>query len=327
MTLANDPLHRAWVEIASVNPDLVAGFRPSLLCIVAVGPDRSYKIVGSGFIIAANTEFALAITAKHVLVDGTTRVQRPLQLHAPSALFVTPSLPSIEREKLRAVWMGHEHADMLNVRHMRLNNTTDLACCVVMPQEIFTDPFLATSIPLDMAVPRVGDIVHMVSHATLLIDEIIAPTDPTGKGQTIQLYKSVSIRIGTVTGVYPQGLRQYRWPCFTTTIPAEPGMSGGFTFLPRDGQTIAACGIICADNSSEEARTNQMLPGESVVASAWPALGLRYPDTIPSMPDGLTHSIYTMMRSGRIGKAIGGLDQIRFLEKKDGDCVIERLNE
>jgi len=234
---------------------------------------------------------------------------------------VTPSLPSIEREKLRAVWMGHQHADMLNIPHVGFNNTTDLACCVVMPQDIFTHPFLATSIPLDMAVPRVGDIVHMVSHATLLIDEIAPPTDLTGKDQTIQLSKSVSIRIGTVTGVYPRGLRQYRWPCFTTTIPAEAGMSGGFAFLPRDGQTIAACGIICADNSSEEARTNQMLPGESVAASAWPALGLRYPETIPPMPNGLTHSIYTMMQSGRIDKAIGGLDQMRFLEKEGKRCA------
>jgi len=324
MTLPNDSLRRSWVEIAAVNPDLVANFRPSLLCFVAVAPGRHYQIVGTGFVIAANNDFALAMTAKHVLVEGAERIQRPTPSHASSALFVHPTQPSLDPQKLRAVWMGQQHADMLNVLHAGYNDTTDLACCVVMPQESFVEPFRATSIPLDMAVPRTGDVVHLISQAALLVEEAVPPTDPSGRGQTIRFTKSVSIRIGTVTGVYPQGLRQYKWPCFTTSIPVEPGMSGGFTFLPRDGQTIAASGIVCADASPDEARTNQMLPGESIIACAWPALGLRFPDAIPSTPEGVTHSLYAMVRSGRVDVAVGGLDGIQFVEQDNGDCTIAR---
>jgi hypothetical protein len=320
--IANDPESRAWVEIASVNPELVAQFRPSLLCMIAVAPDHSYHIIGSGFVIAASKQFALAITATHVLVDFAARIQRPAQSHAPTALFVGPSVPSIEPQKLRAAWMGDTHTDMLIIPHVGFNATTDLSCCLTIPQAKFDGTFLATSIPLDTAVPRVGDIVHMVSNAGLAIHELVPPSDPTGKGQTVQLIKSVSIRVGVVTGVHQGGFRQYRWPCFTTTIPAEPGMSGGFVFLPRDGQTIAACGMIA--HSSEDARTNQKLPGESVIASVWPALGLRCPETIPLVPNGLTHSIYTMMQLGRIEMAVGGLDHIRCEEKENGDCIIER---
>jgi hypothetical protein len=326
MTVPNDPLKRAWVEVAPVNPDLVAQFRPALLCILAVAPGRSYQIVGTGFVIAANSEFALAITAKHVLVDGVARIQRPRQIHAPSAPLVAPSLPSIESEKLRVVWMGDKHADMLTMVHAGFNETTDLACCIVVPQPNVTHPFLATSIPLDMGVPRIGDVIHMISHAGLTLDEIDPPIDPSGKGQSLRVSKSVSIRIGTVTGVYPGGLRQYRWPCFTTSIPAEPGTSGGFTYLPREGQTIAACGVVCADNSSQEARANQMLPGESIVGSAWPAIGLRCPEIIPSEPENSTSSLYSLMRSGRIDMAIGGLDHIRVVKNGLGDCTIIRLD-
>jgi len=51
-------------------------------------------------------------------------------------------------------------------------------------------------------------------------------------------------------------------------------MSGGFVFAPKDGETIAACGVVCADNSSMEARGSLLLSGESVVGLTYMALGL-----------------------------------------------------
>jgi hypothetical protein len=169
-----------------------------------------------------------------------------------------------------------------------------------------------------------GDVVHVISQDGMLLDERAPPTDASGKEQVLSLTKRVSIRIGVVTGVHPQGLRHYTWPCFTTSVPAEPGMSGGFVTLPRDGETIAACGIICADSSSSDARIDQTKCGESIIACAWPALGLRVPETIPSTPETPTLSLYEMMKSGRIDRPAGGLECIRFAEKDHGDCVLER---
>jgi len=125
-------------------------------------------------------------------------------------------------------------------------------------------------------------------------------------------------------GGYPGGLRQYKWPCFTTSIPADPGMSGGFVTLPQDGKTIAVCGIVCADNSTDEARSDSLQCGDSVIACAWPALSLRVPESIPSTQTTPTYTLLEMMRAGRIDKAVGGIDQINLVERDNGDCTIER---
>lgn len=324
MPIPSDPLQRWWVEVGPENPQRVEELRPSLLAFLAFGPGREASLAGSGFIIAGSPEFALAITAKHVLTEGVGRTQKPWSQQAPSALFVNSSAPALtlDPQKVKLVWMGSQHADMLNVGHVGYNDGLDAACCIVTPQEGAALSFQPTAIPIDTEVPVVGEVIHMVSLDGMTVDEQMPPTDASGKGQTISMTRRVSIRIGVVTGVYPTGLRHYRWPCFTTSIPAEPGMSGGFVALPREGKTIAACGIVCADSSPDEARTSFLHCGESIIACTWPALALRVPDSMPSTPATPTLTLYELMRSGRVDKAIGGIDQIEITELDNGDCSI-----
>src|SRR5713101_1118995 len=204
MPIPHDPLCRWWVEASAENPAQVEALRPSLLAFTAFGPGREPGFAGSGFVIA--------------------RMQRPSAAHAPSALFIPANLnkPSLDPEKLKVTWMGARHANMMNVLHVGYNETLDIACCVIAPQELHAAPFQPVSIPVDTAVPNVEEMVHMASLDNMTIDELVPPTDASGIGQTISLTRRVSIRIGVVTGIYPGGLRQYRWPCFTTSIPAEP---------------------------------------------------------------------------------------------------------
>jgi hypothetical protein len=213
---------------------------------------------------------------------------------------------------------------MLDVLHIGYNDTLDLACCIIAPQEQHAAPFHPVSLPIDTAVPVADDVVHMISLDNMSISELQPPRDASGIGHAMSLTRRVSIRVGVVTAAYPQGFRQYRWPCFTTSIPAEPGMSGGCVVLPREGKTIAACGIVCADNSVIEARTDFFQCGESVVASAWTALCLRAPDQIPSTPETPTRTLYEMMRAGHLDPAVGGIDSIDVVEMADGDCKIRR---
>jgi hypothetical protein len=322
MPIPNDHLQRSWIEVAATNPSLVANLCPSLLAFMAVGPGRVASFAGTGFIIDGSPEFAAVLTAKHVLTEGIARLQRPTS-HAPSALFVPVSAnrPYLDPEKLKVCWMGSQHANMMNVAHVSYNDALDIACCVITPQDQYAHPFRPVSIPIDTAVPKIGEVVQMISLDNMLVDELVAPADAEGIGQVISLHRRVSIRLGTVTGVYPEGFRQYRWPCFTSSIPAEPGMSGGFVFLPRDGKTISACGLVCADNSPSEARSNQDQSGESVIACAWPALALHLPEAIPSAPDRPTHSLYQFMRDGRVAEAIGGIGQIEVVERGGGNLT------
>ncbi len=101
-------------------------------------------------------------------------------------------------------------------------------------------------------------------------------------------------------------------------------MSGGLVVSPREGKTISACGIVCADNSTSEARANHLVCGESVIACAWPALALRVPNSIPTTPKTKTRSLFEFIRSGDMPMAVGGIDHIDMIEQENGDCKIRR---
>jgi hypothetical protein len=312
------------VECSAENPAEVDKLRPSLISFIAFDRGREANFVGTGFFIAGEPDCALALTAKHVLTEGVPFFQGPTRSHATSALFIPTSSnqPSLEPEKLKIVWMGTSHAGMLNIPYVSYNETLDLACGVIMPQEVGATPFQPASVLIDTNTPNMGDVVHLISCDNMIVTEIQPPTDRAGIGQTISLNRRVSIRIGVVTGLYPQGYRQYRWPCFTTSIPAEPGMSGGFVTVPRANTPIAACGIVCADNSSSGARKNSKLSGESVIACAWTSLSLRVAETIPYDASRPTITLHRLMASSGMPMALGGLGRIRITENGEV-CSIE----
>jgi hypothetical protein len=314
------------MECSAENPAEVDKLRPSLISFIAFDRGREANFVGTGFLIAGDPDCALALTARHVLTEGVTFFQGPTRSHAASALFVPANAnqPSLEPEQLKVLWMGSSHAGMLNIPHANYNDTLDLACAVIMPQQIEPTPFQPASILIETTTPNVGDTIHLISADNMIATELQPPADRTGIGQTLRLDRRVSIRVGVVTGLHPTGFRQYRWPCFTTSIPAEPGMSGGFVTKPRPNAAIAACGIVCADNSSNEARRDNNLCGESVVACAWTSLGLRVPQTIPCAASDPTITLHRLMASGGMSMALGGLDNIRITENGE-DCSIEYL--
>ncbi|MDO8436672.1 MAG: hypothetical protein Q7S69_00700 [Nitrosomonadaceae bacterium] len=332
MPIPNDPQNRYWVDVSSANPKLVDKFRPCLVGFLAFDYGQVPDLAGTGFVTSSFgfspnkkiADLAIVITAKHVLTEGVLNIQRPIPRHAPSALFVPTSskAPLLHEEKLRALWMGSESGDLLFARHLSYHDSLDLACCLLAPQESYATQFRPISIPLDTTRPFVGDIVHMVSQGGMKISDRLPPTGVKGTGQSFMVHRNVSIRIGTVTAIYPQGFRQYPWQCFTTSIPAEPGMSGGFIYLPRDGSQIAACGIVCADNSIPEAHTDYSLCGESVIACAWVALTLKVPQRYAS--DAPMRTLLEMMKMGAMAPAVGGIDHIQIIDREDGGVTIKR---
>ena len=327
MPIPNDPENRHWVDISSANPERVDDFCPCLVGFLAHDYGHKPDIAGTGFITGAGADFSIVITAKHVVTEGVLNIQRPVPRHAPSALFVPASskIPSLNEEKLRTFWVGSENTDMLLVRHLSYHDSEDLACCIVAPQKPYATQFKPRPIPLDTARPSVGDVVHMVSQGGMKISGYSPPTGVKGAGQRFMVHRNVSIRVGTVTAIYPQGFRQYPWQCFTTSIPAEPGMSGGFVYLPREGSQIAACGIVCADNSIPEAHTNYLVCGESVIACAWVELSLPVPQYHAS--DSPMYTLLEMMKTGAMIPAVGGIDHIQIIDRDDEGFTIERSDQ
>ena len=279
--------------------------------------------MGSGFVVGGDKDgqYALIFTAKHVL-DGVRDFQRPEQKHALSALpeFIIQQKVSIKPSDLKVAWMGSESASMMNVVYVFYSETLDIACCIVMPEE--KDNFLPYSVPLDTRIPVIGDTVHMISCAGMKVSETIAPRSQDGIGQLLEIERSVNIRVGSVTGVYKSGLRHYNFPCFTTSIPAEPGMSGGFVYLPKEGTTVAACGMVCADNSTTKARKSMLHSGESLIASTWPALGLSVADSLDNEAPKVT--IYDLVKSGRMHLCGDSINQFEVIKLKGNDYSVHR---
>ena len=281
--LPNDELGRYWAELSGHNPHEVDKLRPTLVTFLAFDRYRNVTqqtTVGTGFVIGRLTNgFAVVLTAKHVF-DGIQRVQSPDVTHARTSLFVPEgrNLPSPEPGKLKVLWGGSsEHAAMLDVGWIHYADPMDLAICIVKTQPELPHVFEPACIPLDLSTPKIGELVHMISIGAQEAEELAPPRGEGGFGQHLLLQRTVSIRMGTVTGVYPTGYNQYRFPCFTPTIVAEPGMSGGFVYTPRDKQTIAACGVVSAELSGLSGVTNQRTCGESLISSTWPTLALKLP--------------------------------------------------
>lgn len=315
-----DPERRAWIEVSGANPGEVERLKPTLVAFLAFDRERTPRLAGTGFVIAGDAGLALVATAKHVLAEGVSQFQGLGRSSAPSAIFVPDRANlSLSPEHLKAVWVDGRSAGLLNIHCASYNASGDLAVCAIGPQVHEPPPFDPRSVPFHTELPSVGDPAQLVSIDEMTVAESEPPSDRTGQGQVLTIFRRLSIRLGVVTGVFPDGLRQYRWPCFTTSIPAEPGMSGGYVCIPKPGTTVAACGVVCADASSEEARVNQSLAGESIIGCTWPALGLPLPEHI-GLPK--TRTLLEMAKNGDIPMPVGGIEHISFTTNQRDQCRI-----
>ena len=314
MVILRDPMQREWVENADANPDFVQYIKPSLVSFMAFNRGREARFAGTGFIIAGDSNGAVVVTARHVFDEGIVGIQRPENLAAGANFFSLSRYrqPSIDPRHLKAQWVGGRSGEMLDVIYAEYFDDIDICVCVVRPQSDHVSQFVPATVPLFLEAPTIGAEVVVVAYRFLVINELVAPQEAGGRGQVIQTETSVSMRLGTITGVYLSGYRQYRWPCFTTSVPAEPGMSGGFAYLPASGETISACGIVSADNSTMEARASFAIAGESVMTMSWPALALRLPDVMPPQADTQMRSLLERMLDGNLPSAIGDLGRMRI---------------
>ncbi len=302
--MPGDTLGRAWIEVSGANPVLVNDYRQSLVSFLAFDRDHVATFAGTGFVMCGDHEKAIVITARHVL-DYVWQLQRSDSIsHSPS----------LAPKDFKVLWMGSDNAALMNVAHVSFNHSSDVAVCIITPQESIAPPFAPKSIPLHPIVPVVGQVVHMVSVGNLVAEETSPPEERDGKGLCLKILRSISIRVGTVTGSHPNGHRQYDWPCFTTSIPAEPGMSGGFVTVPEDGVTVAACGVVSADSFSVNARTDQVHCGNSIIACSWPAFGLTVPELIGGSEDGISQSLLELARNGNVPGPLGGIGHLSIAD-------------
>ncbi|WP_284620098.1 hypothetical protein [Aquabacterium humicola] len=315
----------AWLDVSGTNQALVELYRPTLVAFMALNRASVPKVCGTGFVLAAAGGRAVVLTARHVFDDAAKHqrptLKRPL---APGLFDETPSLPSTLPSDLIAHWFALETAGTLSIDEIAAVSYTDIAACAVSAGHTLNDaPFHAPGWPVHCTIPRVGDLVQMVSlgmdTGTAVVEQQ-APADRTGIGQQLLITNAVRIRVGRVVGVYPNGYRQHRHPCFTTTIPVEPGMSGGLAFIRQslhDSGELGVCGIASADVSPPEAFSDPSVAGLSIFACTWPVVGLPVPGLLPG-EDGQRRRFHEAFQSGDL-RALGGVGHLTV--NVDGDRV------
>jgi trypsin-like peptidase len=324
--MTSDPLNRNWQDISSDDQNGVNGFKGTLIWFVAWDRGKNTKALGTGFIVGGDKRYSVVFTAKHVL-EGATKFQNQNPLQAPSTPdeFIHPIQPS-KKTGIMGIWM-HEKKTVLMKVEYAFSNDSDIAYCVLVPDDDSPHEFLPGGVPLNLQTPSKGDTIHMVTILGKETEELSPPTNDSHSGLSIRIAKELCVRRGTVTNVCEEGLGRYRFPCFTTSIPIEGGMSGGFVTIVKDQAVVSACGIISGDEITPlmEKGEEKNQPGSrgSVISSVWPALALLFPVNIydESFPK---QTIYDVVKSGGMRTFGDSIDQFELIKLGDDDYRVQR---
>jgi Trypsin-like peptidase domain len=321
MPLSFDPCRREWLELGPNNPVLVDELRPALVSFVAYDTSKNARLLGTGAVVGAMQGVALILTARHVALDGAVAAQKP-HLAGSGGPFRDDRPAkhlSVAPARLKLFWGSNNGALGLNVFSTHFNDFADLQGCVAVPQNGDEESFQPAALAVDLRPVQIGEVVYHVSYADMALNELVRPTGADGAGQVLEIRQRVSVRIGTVTGLHPNGLRMYRWPSFTTSAPSEPGMSGGVIVRMRECEPLGVCGVISGDCSTETARTNFFTAGETVAAAVWPVLALKMPIAVSSNPRDIQYRTwFDAMKSEVMPAPLGGLDGYSVTEAANG---------
>ncbi len=312
-----------WSEYIRSEGPFWLGIRSSLVAFVGIGPKFTPQFLGTGFVIGTDVGgMLLVLTAKHVVEYAAIKVQG---VHnrgrvATPAVLLEPEKPQIGPSQLRAVWMGADAADMPFVRHVAYADNLDVAICVLEVQENLRLNIhrLAPAIALDTRIPDVGEWINIVT----LTDLALEGSSPSGDGSGIwSVTTRPIIRIGKVLSQQDEGMG-HKARCFTTTVPTSGGMSGGFAYLPRAGQVVAACGIVSTSPAEDEGKTDFRFPGCSTIVGIMGALGLQVPtSTHPTFS-----TLFELAKAGQVTDVAGPEGLVMEAAGERGACRIYRVS-
>ena len=323
--IPDDELGRYWVQ-ANIEDSVRRKFSSGIFVFLGFGPQRQPKIAGTGFAIGSNGRDALVITAKHVLTggpDSIADIQNPHRRSATSMpdVFRLEERPSVDIKKLRAVWVGESQVDMCVVHDIQYTDHLDIAICTVSIQEHTQGKKLINTFALDTSLPKLGSKIAFMSSSALDLNEI--SIDKSLERQTLKISKTIIVRMGVITNVFPTGHRQFKFPCFETSIPVEPGMSGGLFYYPLVDQPIAACGVASTDFSDASAKTNFLVSGQSLAAMIWPVVGFSMPGSLPASDTTPRRTVLDCISAGEIPDVAETALTIENLA--NGDYRVHRL--
>ncbi|MBC3873967.1 hypothetical protein [Undibacterium flavidum] len=281
----------SWIEFVRNDDRFWLDIRSNLIGFVAFDPiARISSNLGTGFILGGAFHLSdvgpmyLAITAKHVVEDAykfqdIAKYSAHRERRAPSAPSVFfNDITSIEETKLRAIWMGESHADMMRIRHISYAKNLDLAVCILEPQDHSKTAVEkeARGLLLDVSLPSVGDTVHLVGLTDFKLEGAFS-----NSGQPFTLHNRPFVREAKVLSIEESAMGHYG-QCFRVSCPTVGGMSGGFVYKPGiGGSSLGVCGIISSSPQVQNAN-HFSTESDTSIASILGVLGLDLPFGDPS---------------------------------------------
>jgi len=245
-----------------------ARFLEGLVSLIAFGPDRSPKPIGTGFIVAASGNSAIAVTAAHNFSEGIRQVQNPEPGRHPTAL--AEFLPrgeeiSLDRKKVRAIYVAGERVEICVMGFAAWDRTADVAVFALRPQDVNDKTVFKAFHQLGGVAPQVGEVVGLLGFGGMEIGHEYRD----GKGfESAMLASRLVLRAGRVKARHEAGHLLCRGPCLETTIPVFPGMSGGPVFcLPEADRPINPFGLISSDPEEPiNLKNDRSRAGSSIVS-------------------------------------------------------------
>ncbi len=320
--------NQKWQQ-AQLNDDFMNRLNNGLVSFFASSPDGYTELIGSGFIILADGRNALVMTAAHNFHFAET-IQKPRKHHHLTTLpeFQTHrgNIFSVEREKLRAVYMSNSHVEACIIEGVSIVPELDIALCAIKFQEIYDGPGFSYNFGLDSRHPNVGDEVVALGFSRMRIETQYVSSDKMLR--YFKMMQKIEMRKGTVTGVFQNGLRQIAWPCFETTIPIDAGMSGG-PVLPfgMSNSKMNACGVISKDFSTKESFKTFLASGQSIMGMIWPSVVLPFRCVFNEGGSPTETNLFDLIKRGIIIDAGDAGQNITFRCNNNGVLTILKKNQ
>jgi hypothetical protein len=254
--------------------EIAIDLRRVVLPIVAINSDWHAEPIGTAFVVSAAGKYALAFTAAHCL-HYIARLDAPYaRSHETTLPDFRPVLSDIDLNDFKGRVLypdatGNFHA--LYLAKAYSIQPSDLAICrLEVPPILETTVKFEKRLIIDSSPPKPHTNVVAVGYAgmTIVDQEVLGDGEARGK-----ISLKLNRKPGRVVEVFEtRGPRNEPYPCFTSSIPFDSGMSGGPVLDLSDGRACAI-GVISYDLSLDGSDAGC---GECAVSSIlWPAMATK----------------------------------------------------
>ena len=258
----------AWNEAELESGSALNGVLVSLL---AFAPHRVPVVAGTAFALNVTDEkVAVFCTAAHVVEQLRAIQQGPPRYHpsTPPEFRPQPESLKVDRKLLRAMFFDGKQINVPIVEWLAWDELADLAFLGLRDQRPDAPRLFNGDLRVTSARPDVGARVAILGYdGTVVVD-----AERDGRGfERFSIARRLVLRAGTVVRLHAKGHALCRGPCFETTIPVSPGMSGSpVVQLAGPCEPMTLVGVVSSSPSMGESVLDRRVAGASIIAQITP---------------------------------------------------------